>query len=99
MTTFNRGKLRKLVEKGKVEMVSGYHFDDQYGESRTEKVLPVAMKPEKWQDQKEGTCYLSSHDLAAKSGCCYESGKDQNGNLLVTLIVHSNCNYTFRIKE
>lgn len=97
MQTFNRGKLRRLVQAGKVTMVSGYHFDDMYGESRSHKELPVAIVPEHepgdWRWRKEGVCYLFPSDFTAKSGCCW-----LNPNGTVTLIVHSNSNYTFRVE-
>ena len=92
--TFNRGKLRKLAAAGRLVLASSYHFDDMLGEDRTAKEMPVAIAPENRDDRKEGTCYLWDHDFKSSSGCAYESGPG-----LVTLIVHSNSNYTFRIKE
>lgn len=94
MKTFRRDKLRRLVEAGRVETISTYHFDDMLGESRTHNPMPVAMRPADWKDMKEGTVYLFPSDFRTKSGCCYESG-----NGIVTLIVHSNSNYDLRIKE
>jgi hypothetical protein len=95
--TFNRGKLRRLVEAGKVTLAGSYHFDDMYGESRDSgQGLPVAIVPEhepgEWRWRKEGICYLFPSDFTTKSGCCW-----LNDNGTVTLIVHSNSNYTFRI--
>ncbi len=95
MTTFRRDKLKRLIAAGRVVTVSTYHFDDMTGESRGSKTLPVAMTvsgPDMWKDRKEGVCYLFPSDLTSKSGCCYVSGAD-----LVTLIVHSNSSFTFRI--
>ena len=39
--TFNRGKLKRLAQQGKLEMVESYNFDDMHGESRSRKVVPV----------------------------------------------------------
>jgi hypothetical protein len=94
MKTFNRGKLRKLVEAGKVETVETYHFDDMHGSDRQHKVMPVAMKPEDWHDRKEGVCYLTPHDFTSGSGRAWIS---DNG--VITLYVHSNSHYDLRVKE
>jgi hypothetical protein len=91
--TFNRGKLKKLVEQGKVEMVEAYHFDDMTGSERTHKVMPVAMRPADWHDRQEGVCYLFEHDFTSKSGRAWQ---DDSG--LIVLYVHSNCDYTLRIR-
>ncbi len=92
LKTFRRDKLRRLIEAGKVETVSTYHFDDMLGESRSHRPMPVAIMPADWHDRKEGTCYLRESEFATKSGCCYE----RDG--IVTLIVHGNSNYDFRIR-
>ncbi len=94
MKAFRRNQLRRLVEAGKVEAVSTYHFDDMYGESRSFKPMPVAMKPAEWRDRKEGICYLTPHDFTAKSGHAWV-----NPSGTITLYVHSNSNYELRIKE
>jgi hypothetical protein len=94
MKTFRRDRLRKLIEAGKIVTVSTYHFDDMMGETRGHKTMPVAMKPADWRDRKEGVCYVTEHDLTAKSGSCYV--RDES-NQIITLIVHSNSNYEFRI--
>ncbi len=92
----NRGTLRRMAAQGRLEMVESYHFDDMMGTSATKNAtIPVIYpRPQDWHDRKEGILYLDNFDFTTKSGCCYES---PNGT--VTLIVHSNCNYTFRIKE
>lgn len=92
--TFNRAKLRKLVEAGKVTLVSSYHFDDMSGENGTRQPMPVAMRPEKIEDRKQGVCYLLASDFTSGSGRAWSN---QNGT--VTLYVHSNSNYDFRIAE
>jgi hypothetical protein len=94
MKTYSRGTLRKLVEAGRVVMTNGYHYDDMMGESRTGGSMPVQMKPENWQNRKDGVCYLTVWDLTAKSGCAYCRDDDPSA---VTLIVHSNSNYELRI--
>ena len=38
MKTYRRDKLRRLVEAGKVETVSTYHFDDMTGGDRSPQV-------------------------------------------------------------
>lgn len=91
MSTFRRDKLKRLIEAGKVELVGAYSFDDMHGASRTTESMPVAIGPGDWKLRKEGTCYLRG-DLFEGYGRAYE--KDGG---LVTLYVHSNLNYTFRI--
>lgn len=96
--TFRRDKLKRLILANRVVLTSSYHFDDMLGESRTAKEMPVAMTesgPDMWKTRKEGTCYLFPSDLSSKSGCCYLASSSRTD--LVTLIVHSNSNYTFRI--
>lgn len=93
--TINRGWLRRQAEQGKLTLVGSYYFDDMYGVSDREPVsMPVEMQPADWHDRKEGICYMMPIDFKTKSGCAW---KNPNGT--VTLIVHSNCNYTFKIKE
>ena len=89
----NRGTLKKLAEQGKLVMVGAYHFDDLTGEKRICKELPVRVRQpgEDWHDWPEGICHLWAHDFKSKSGGAWE-----NPNGTITLIVHSNCNYTFR---
>ena len=94
MKTFNRGKLRRLVEAGKIVAVGSYHFDDMTGESRSSGIaMPVAMKPADWKDRKEGVFYVTEWDFRSGSGRAWE----ENG--VITLYVHSNSNYDFRIVE
>jgi len=102
MKTFRRDKLKRLIEANRVVLHDSYHFDDMTGESRTRgNPMPVGITesgPEMWKTRKEGTCYLFPSDFKTKSGCCYDAGVHQaTGHQLVTLIVHSNSNYTFRI--
>jgi hypothetical protein len=93
MRTIRRSDVRRLAEAGQLEAVDSYHFDDMLGESRgLAKPLPVAMRPADWHDRKEGVFYVSPSDFASGSGACW-----LNENDTITLIVHSNCNYTFRV--
>ncbi len=94
--TFNRARLRKLIEAGKVELVEAYHFDDMYGEDRTQKVMPVALKPADWRDRREGVCYLSEWDFTSESGRAYVRS---DAPTIVHLRVHSNSSYDLRIKD
>jgi hypothetical protein len=94
--TFNRGKLKRLAAAGLLEMVGSYSFDDMVGEERTgsEKIIPVVYpRPLDWKDRHEGTVYLDDHDFSSASGLCW---KNPNGT--IHLKIHSNLNYTFRIK-
>ncbi len=91
--TFRRDKLRRLIEAGKVVAVGSYHFDDMTGEARSQGIsTPVAMKPADWRDRKEGVFYVSPWDFDSKSGSCWQS---ENG--VITLYVHSNSHYDFRL--
>src|SRR4051812_2817373 len=96
--TFRRDKLKRLIAANRVVLASAYHYDDMHGETRTEKEMPVALTqsgPDMWKTRKEGTCYLFPSDFSSQSGCCYRASSLRDD--LVTLIVHSNSNYTFRI--
>ena len=86
-----RDVVRKLVEQGKLEAIETYNFDDMLGESRTHHAMPVAMRPERFQDCKEGVCYMDSFDFKTKSGSAYE-----NADGTIHLRVHSNCSFDFR---
>jgi len=95
MKTFRRDKLRRLIEAGKVETVSTYHYDDMTGAERSNKPMPVAIMPSDWHDRKEGVCYLFPSDFTTQSGCCYV--QDERSGI-ITLIVHGNSNYDLRIR-
>ena len=89
-----RDRLKRLVEAGRIEMVESYHFDDMMGtEQHQGQAIPVAMRPAEVRDRKEGICYLFASDFTSQSGSAYQ---EDNGT--ITLYVHSNCNYTLRIK-
>lgn len=90
--TVRRDALKRLAEAGRLVLADSYHFDDQHGESRGNEPMPVAIKPADDKDRKSGTCYLFKHDFESSSGRAYE-----NPNGTITLIVHSNSNYTFRV--
>lgn len=92
MNTFRRDKLRRLVEAGKVTTVSTYSFDDMYGESRSNKPMPVKLVPADRKEMRDGTVYLFPSDFTSKSGAAW-----LNEDGTVTLYVHSNSNYTLRI--
>jgi hypothetical protein len=91
--TFRRDRLRRLVEAGKVTAIHTYHFDDMYGESRTHGAMPVRMRPADWKDMKQGVVYMFPSDFTSKSGGCVI-----NTDSTITLYVHSNSNYDFRVE-
>ena len=91
METVNRGRLLKLAKAGRLTMVQSYHFDDMYGQETSTKEIPVRIKSA-YDDFKEGFCNLLESDFKSKSGCAYKSGDT------IVLIVHSNCNYNFRVQ-
>lgn len=91
MKTVNRGYLKRMVERGELEVVGSYSFDDMYGASRGGQ-MPVEIDPGDWQKRKEGTVYLRP-DYFTSYGRAWE-----NPNGTITLIVHSNLNYTFKRK-
>lgn len=94
MATFNRGKLRRLAEAGRLVTVSSYSFDDMYGESRTDQEMPVVCPmPPDHLDRREGIVYLRPDHFTSSCGGAYVGARSD----LVTLHVHSNLNYTFRI--
>lgn len=89
--TFNRGKLLRLAKACRLMMIHSYHFDDQLGEERSNKEIPVRIR-ENHDDFKQGFCNLYESDF--KSSCGHAAEAD-NGN--VHLHVHSNCCYDFRV--
>lgn len=94
MKTFNRGKLKKLAAAGKLLLAESYHFDDMMGEHRNkDAAIPVRIKAG-YGDFIEGYCNLFESDFSGKSGRAWE-----NADGTITLIVHSNANYTFKVKE
>lgn len=96
METVNRGWLKRMAAQGRLEMVASYHYDEMSGTSRSQGVsIPVVYpRPERWEDRQEGIIYLGDWDLKTKSGRAW---RNQDGT--ITLVVHSNCDYTFRVKE
>lgn len=100
MKTIRRDKLRQLAEAGRLAMIEGYSFDDMYGATRTQGVrMPVEMIPDDRSQCRDGTCYVFPSDFKSQSGGAYDAGTTPEGNQLVCLHVHSNCNYTFMVKE
>jgi len=93
MAAYRRDKLLRLLAAGKLVVTDSYHFDDMYGASRLDKEMPAAVSPANWQDRKEGVCYILDCSFTGH-GRAY-----LNPNGTVTLYVHSNLNYTFRILE
>lgn len=91
--TFRRDKLLRLARAGKLVMVGSYHYDDMMGYSGLKGELPVRVLEGEEQRQ-EGFAYVYASDFEGDSGRAYQG---DNGH--VRLRVHSNCNYTFRIKE
>lgn len=97
--TFNRAKLRRLVEAGRVTAVSSYRFDDQYGAERgLDKEMAVRMMPADRLKAREGTIHVYE-DYFSGYGRATKAGTDKLGRELVVLHVHSNLNYTFAINE
>lgn len=95
MATIRRDHLRRLCEAGRLRVVDNYHFDDMLGTSRgAAKDMMAAISPPDWHDRVEGICYLFPSDFSSSCGRAY-----QNPDGTVTLYIHSNCNYTFRIVE
>lgn len=93
MTTskkFRRDRLLRLARAGKLVAVESYHYDDMHGQSMPNHYKPVhVMEGGK---HKDGSFNVHESDFRSKSGSCW---LNPSGN--VTLYVHSNCNYTFKI--
>lgn len=100
--TFRRDRLLRLLKAGKLEMVESYHYDDMTGSEHCKDARPCALAPVderdaegrivKFGERKQGVAYLRADEFDGH-GRAYARGG------LITLHVHSNCNYTFRIKE
>jgi hypothetical protein len=94
MKTFRRDKLRRLIEERRVEVVGSYHFDDMTGSSRDgAQGMLAAMMPADRTEVRDGICYLHPFYFTG-SGRAWE-----NPNGTVTMIVHSNLNFDFKILE
>ena len=89
MKTVNRGTLKKLALAGKLVAVDSYHFDDQLGESRSQKELPVRIGD--YGDWKDGCYNMHLSDFEGKGGRAWEN---QDGT--ITLYIHSNSNVTLK---
>ena len=93
MTTMRRDRLRRLCEQGKLQLVASYSYDEMMGPDRLRgDPIPVTLMPEDRGTCREGVCYLHPGDFRSSVGRAW---RDDSG--LVTLYVHSNSNYTFRI--
>ena len=93
MKTFRRDKLLRLAEAGRLVSVGSYHFDDMYGASRVREEMPVEIQPDDPAERRhgDGVCRLFRSSFSGY-GRAWE-----NSDGTVTLIVHSNCNYDFRV--
>jgi|SRR5579872_2068623 len=84
--TFNRGRLLRLAEQGRLESVSSYSFDDMYGASTSKKALPIRLMPEDRTQCQYGVFhYVWESDFKSGSGRAW---LNENGS--ITLYVHSN---------
>jgi hypothetical protein len=91
MVTYNRGKLLRLAKAGKLVTVSTYSFDDSYGASRSSKQMPVVVRtPENQGIYQDGICYVREDEFKN-----YGNATEHNG--IITLHVHSNKNYDFKV--
>ncbi len=97
--TFNRLKLRRLIEAGKITAVNSYRFDDQYGAERgLDREMAVRFMPEDRSKAREGTVHVYE-DYFSGYGRATTAGTDKLGRQLVVLYVHSNLNFTFAIND
>jgi hypothetical protein len=95
--TVRRDMVKRLAQAGRLVMVEGYSFDDQYGEDRSQgEAIPVEFfqRGAPPSSRREGTLYLSDWDLSSGSGRAW---KNENGT--ITLKIHSNLNYTFKVLD
>lgn len=102
MKTIRRDALLRMAAAGKLLVVDAYRFDDQTGSERSKEPRPVMVMPSDpdwWKKAPadggriQGVCYIRASDFSG-SGRAYEQ---TNGD--ITLIVHSNLNYTFRVVD
>lgn len=92
MKTIRRDKLLRLAKAGQLVAVDSYHFDDMSGESRMrDGNKPVRIMAE-YGDFKEGFYNLRESDFDSSCGSAH-----LNDDGTITLYVHSNSNYTFRL--
>lgn len=91
--TINRAYLKRLAQRGELEMISSYHFDDQDGAEQSKTVKPVRYS-NGYGDFKEGFCNLSDCDFETSTGGAY-----QNEDGTIHLRVHGNCNFDLRRKN
>lgn len=97
MTTVRRDWLLRKGLQGKLVMSGAYHFDDMLGESRSSEQLPVviynqAENPDWWRNRKEGAAYIGTYNFTGSGGRAWK-----NADGTITLHVHSNCSYTFKV--
>ncbi len=98
-STVRRDKLLRLARAGKLVLAESYSYDDHSGAVRSKEEREVAIIPEGqpdwWKSRREGVAYLFASDFQG-SGRAYTDRHDPE---LIHLHVHSNCNYTFKIKK
>tara|TARA_Y100000310_G_scaffold345177_1_gene462395 strand:- start:6457 stop:6738 length:282 start_codon:yes stop_codon:yes gene_type:complete len=92
MKTFNRGKLKRLIEKGYIICVNSYFYDEMDGLKISNKERPVRIQ-RNYDDWQEGAINLTERDLRTQTGRAWE---ETSGDII--LKVHGNEKYTFRIK-
>lgn len=92
--TVRRDWLKRQVKAGKVTVVDSYSFCDMLGTSRCKSEIPAALSEDfpTFSVRKQGVCYMLDCDFDSSCGRAW-----RNDNGTVTLYVHSNLNYTFKI--
>ena len=90
--TFNRAKLRRLADAGRLVVVEHFHYDEMTGQSTGDGLATPVHVIEGQAGYRSGYYNLHPIDFTTKTGRAYQ-GEDGN----VTLYVHSNRNLTFRI--
>lgn len=95
MKTIRRDLLLRLARAGKLVLVGSYSFDDQHG---SDVIQPGAARPGDAEPAARGLVPTGGHVLGAGQrvrGQARPRVGEHNGT--VTLYVHSNSNYDFRV--
>jgi len=95
MKTLNRSTLRNMINRGEIISGSSYAYDEMSGTTigNGENPRPVRFMEDDGNKDYQKFYYIWRTDLTTKSGRAY-----YNADGTITVIVHSNLNYTFTRK-
>lgn len=97
MKRIRRDKIKRLIEKGKIEARCKYQYTDDYAYDNANNFGKTEWLPTRissgYEDKKEGYINFEEHDFRYKSGAAWE-----NDDRTITFMVLSNHSFALRIR-